>query len=94
MQIVAGSIKNMVKQVIGLGRFRNEKKAWFRELTDREIDVLTLIAEGQNNPKIAAELEISRVTVQNHRARIREKLDISSQTDYIRYGLAYNLVQF
>lgn len=88
-----GPIENLMRQMSGLQRFRDEKKERFEELTDREVEILSLVAEGLKNPSIAKELDISRATVQNHRARIRDKLNIESQSDYIKYGLAYDLIQ-
>ena len=63
-------------------------------MTEREVEVLTLLATGLKNPAIAKRLGISRATVQNHRSRIRSKLNIKNQSDYIRFGLAYDLIQF
>lgn len=89
-----GPIGHFLEQISDLEQFKKKKRARFKELTDREIEVLTLAAEGLNNPDIAQELNISRTTVQNHRARVRDKLNISSQIDYIKYALAYNLITF
>ncbi len=88
-----GPIDNLMRQMSGLQRFRHEKKDRFEELTGREVEILTLVAGGLKNPAIAKKLNISRATVQNHRARIRDKLNIQSQSDYIKYGLAYDLIQ-
>lgn len=88
-----GPIENLLRQMVGLQRFRDEKKERFAELTDREVEILSLIAGGLKNPAIAQKLDISRTTVQNHRARIRDKLNIESQSDYIKYALAYDLIQ-
>ncbi|MBD3616905.1 MAG: helix-turn-helix transcriptional regulator [Gracilimonas sp.] len=88
-----GPIDNLMRQISRLQRFRVEKKDRFEELTGREVEILTLVARGLKNPAIAKKLDISRVTVQNHRARIRDKLNIQSQSDYIKYGLAYDLIQ-
>ena len=89
-----GPIENFWEQISDLHQFRKKKKDWFKELTDREIELLTLVAEGKKNPAIARHLNISRATVQNHRARVRDKLNIRSQTDYIKYALAYDLISF
>ncbi|MEX0929889.1 MAG: helix-turn-helix transcriptional regulator [Balneolales bacterium] len=84
----------MLKQTAALQRFSLINGDLFATLTDREIVVLTLVAEGLDNPAIARGLEISRSTVQNHRARIRDKLNIIAQPDYIIFALAYDLIHF
>lgn len=89
-----GPIENLVKQVSDLHRFEQKRKDLFDTLTERETEILSLIARGLKNPGIAAKLGISRATVQNHRASVRDKLNLSSQTDYIKYALAYNLIPF
>lgn len=89
-----GPIRHYFEQISNLQRFKEEQNDRFLELTCRELEVLTLIAEGYNNPGIAEELNISRTTVQNHRAQIRSKLKIDSQSDFIKYALAYELIQF
>lgn len=89
-----GPIENLLKQVSGLKQFRKKHVRFFESLTGREVEVLTLIASGLKNPAIAKKLEISRTTVQNHRANIRDKLNIENQTDYMKYALAYDLIEF
>ena len=55
----------------------------FPELTDREREVLNLIAQGYNNPKIATELVISLKTVSNHISNILSKLQVADRTEAI-----------
>lgn len=88
-----GPIEGLMKQILNLQRFKNERKNYFEELTEREVEILSLVAGGLKNSAIAQELDISPVTVQNHRAKIRDKLNIQSQADFIKYALAYDLVQ-
>lgn len=88
-----GPIENLLKQVMSLQRFKKEKRDRFEELTDREVEILSLVAGGLKNPAIAQKLGISRTTVQNHRARIREKLNIQSQSDYTKFAMAYDLIK-
>lgn len=89
-----GPIKHFLKQLSMLARFKTKRESRFNELTDREVEVLSLVARGMNNPDIVGELGITRATVQNHRASIREKLGITHEADYIKYALAYELIQF
>ena len=57
--------------------------AAFPELTAREIDVLTLLADGKSNQEIAAELVISSKTVRNHLSNIFSKLQVADRVQAI-----------
>ncbi|OFX27809.1 MAG: DNA-binding response regulator [Armatimonadetes bacterium RBG_16_67_12] len=65
----------------------------YRELTDREREVLKLIAEGYTNPEIASLLNISVKTVQAHRGHIMEKLDLHRPAALVRYAIRKGLVE-
>jgi len=56
-------------------------------LTGREIEILTLIAEGKSSKEIAARLFLSFRTVQNHRANILRKLNLKKTADLVRYAI-------
>lgn len=86
-------IEGLLKQISRLQQFKKKKRRKFDELTDREIEVLSLVAGGMNNPAIAEDLDISRATVQNHRSNIRAKLDIRNEAEYVKYALAYDLIK-
>lgn len=77
-----------------LQRFIQKYRKQFKELSDREIEILRLVAKGMKNSAIALQLDISRATVQNHRTSIRKKLSITNQADYIKYALAFGLISF
>jgi two-component system, NarL family, response regulator NreC len=62
------------------------------ELSEREIDVLRLIALGHTNNEIAEQLYLSVRTVETHRARIQQKLDLSTRAELVRFALDHNLV--
>lgn len=62
------------------------------DLTPREITVLRLLAEGNNNKEIARELSISVRTVETHRQNIKSKLNIHTAAGLVRYALEHNLV--
>ena len=55
----------------------------FPDLTERERDVLTLIAQGRSNAAIAHELEISSKTVRNHVSNIFSKLQVADRAQAI-----------
>lgn len=62
-------------------------------LTDRELQVLRLVAEGRNNRDIAGELFISENTVKNHVRNILDKLQLHSRTQAVVYAVREKLVE-
>ncbi len=62
-------------------------------LSPRERQVLQLIAEGKSNKEIACSLNITAKTVETHRTRIMEKLDIHNIASLVRYAVRSGLVQ-
>src|SRR5204863_2825309 len=56
-------------------------------LSEREEDVLKMIAWGYSNKEIAAQLDISLKTVEAHKANSMKKLDLRSRIDIVRYAL-------
>ncbi len=63
------------------------------ELTEREIEVLRLIARGRTNREMAERLFLSVRTVESHRARIQRKLGRSRRSDLVDYALERGLVE-
>ncbi|HNY39364.1 MAG TPA: response regulator transcription factor [Bryobacteraceae bacterium] len=61
-------------------------------LTTREREVLQLIAEGKTNKEIANLLSLSVYTVDAHRGRIMEKLNLHSATDLVRFAIRKGIV--
>jgi DNA-binding NarL/FixJ family response regulator len=61
-------------------------------LTERELEVLKLVAEGFTNRQIAARLDISIKTVQSHRANLMDKLDLHDRTELVRYAIRRGLI--
>ena len=59
-------------------------RARMGELTERERDVMRLVADGRPNKLIADELGISVRTVEVHRARVFEKMDVKSAVELSR----------
>jgi two-component system response regulator NreC len=62
------------------------------DLTDRELEVLKLIALGFTNPEIASQLYLSVRTVETHRAHIQQKTGRSSRAELVRYALVHELI--
>ncbi len=64
-----------------------------QQLTNRELEVMHLLAKGMTNREIAAQLFISPNTVQTHRSHIMEKLELNNRVDLIRYAVQHNLLE-
>jgi two-component system response regulator NreC len=62
------------------------------DLTEREVDVLRLIALGHTNNEIAEQLYLSVRTVETHRAHIQQKLGLSTRAELVRYALDNDLI--
>ncbi len=65
----------------------------YARLSDREREVLILIAEGVSNQQIAERLVISVSTVQTHRAHILEKLGLQTTADIVKYAVQHGLIE-
>lgn len=68
------------------------ERASYDGLTNREREVLTLIAEGCLNQEIANRLVISVKTVERHRENIMRKLNLHSRTDLVKYAIRKGLI--
>lgn len=62
-----------------------------KKLTEREVDVLRLIARGLNNPEIAARLHLSEGTVRNHVSAILTKLEVTDRTQAAVIAIQHGL---
>jgi two-component system, NarL family, response regulator NreC len=69
-----------------------EEKARYDGLSDRERQVLKLVAEGKTSQQVADELVLSINTVQTHRAHIMTKLNLHNRADIVRYALRKGLI--
>ena len=63
-------------------------------LTERELDVLRLVAQGHSNKEIAARLFISENTVKNHVRNMLEKLQLHSRMEAVMYAVKEKLLEF
>src|SRR6478736_5348657 len=63
------------------------------ELTQREAEVLQLIAEGYANKQIAAELNLSVKTVEKHRQQVMQKLNIHNIAGLVRHAAAKGIIE-
>ena len=63
------------------------------DLTDRELEILHLIALGHTNSEIAEQVYLSVRTVESHRAHIQQKTGRSTRSELVRYALDHGLVE-
>ncbi|AEW54580.1 Response regulator LiaR like protein [Bacillus cereus F837/76] len=63
------------------------------ELTERESEILLLIAEGKSNQEIADELFIALKTVKTHVSNILNKLNVSDRTQAVIYAFRHQLTK-
>jgi DNA-binding NarL/FixJ family response regulator len=65
----------------------------YEALTDRERQVLKLVAEGRSNKEIATLLDISVKTAMTHREHVMQKLDLHNRTDLTRFAIRRGIIQ-
>jgi two-component system, NarL family, response regulator NreC len=96
-----------IREVVGGGRYLHpelgarlvvaetaeRRRAEEDPLSDREREVLRLLALGHTNQEIAKELYISVRTAETHRAHIMQKLRLSSRAELVRYALDEGLLE-
>ena len=63
------------------------------DLSQRELDVLRLIALGHTNSEIGETLFLSVRTIETHRAHIQQKLGLSSRAELVRFALKNDLIE-
>ncbi len=80
------------KATFELGRSTQGGRVQFSELTQRQREVLTLIAEGGSTKDIARALNVSVKTVETHRAQLMNRLEIHDVASLVRYAVKIGLV--
>jgi two-component system response regulator NreC len=61
-------------------------------LSERELEVLRLVALGYTNSEIAKQLYISARTIETHRANLQTKLGVTGRPELVRYALERGLI--
>lgn len=61
-------------------------------LTQREVEIMQLLAEGRSNKEVAAALGVSTRTIESHRNHIMHKMNFASFSDLVRFAIRNNLV--
>lgn len=84
--------KLLVKDYLSQER-EQENKPMLDGLTDREQEVLSLLAEGATNDEIAKSLVISPKTVERHRENIMRKLNLHSRAELVRYAIRKGIIK-
>lgn len=86
---------SVTRRVLALMRQHGEQKADpFKDLTERELDVLRLLAEGKSNAEIAEALVLSDKTVRNHVSIILDKLQVSNRVEAATYATRHNILNY
>ncbi len=89
---ISPSIANIMVDDSVLQSFPTDALSPFALLTDRERQVLQLIAEGRTNKEIALLLEVSERTVEKHRANLMQKLDVGDIASLVKIAIKYRLI--
>lgn len=84
--------KRLMEEYIGTVRQGNADT--FNLLSDREREVLTLIAKGFSNKEIAEQLVISVKTVETHKGNLMEKLQMKTRPELVAYALKKGLLGY
>ncbi len=82
----------MLQRLRATGSSQHEAELIRSELSEREVQVLRLIANGKDNAQIAADLHISPKTVKNHISNILMKLQIENRIQAAVYAVRSGLV--
>ena len=82
----------VMQPLIGQAIAANPEEYLVKELTEREMEVLELLADGLANKQIALELEISEHTVKFHVSSIYTKLGAANRTEAVRIGARLGLI--
>ena len=73
-------------------RNRSARRKWPMGLTDREVDVLRLIAKGMNRAQVAGALTVSESTVRSHLEHIYSKAGVNSRAGATMFAMEHTLV--
>lgn len=74
-------------------RRRRQARSWPRDLTDREVGVLRLLARGQSNREIATSLHIAEGTVHTHIINVYGKIEVNTRAGAALFALEHDLIQ-
>lgn len=89
-KVAGGSVH--LSDAAAAGLVAGTRGAPHESLSDREFEVLRLLAEGLSPTQIGARLHLSVKTVSTHKARAQEKLGVGSTAELVRYALEHKLL--
>lgn len=89
----AAAGETYLQPALGARLAAEPEKSAASDLSERETDVLRLIALGHTNAEIAEKLYISVRTVETHRAHIQQKLGVSTRAELVRSALSRGLIE-
>ena len=92
MYLYPGATKTLIEDYVRSVRGGPDRDP-YDGLTEREREVLRLIAQGQTTAEIATQLVLSPHTVQSHRDHVMAKLDLHSKAALIKYAIARGLIE-
>ena len=85
-------ISSSLAEIMASELYQDTSKPPHELLSDRELHVFKLIADGKSVSEIAEKLSLSITTVSTYRARILDKMEIKSNADMTRYALEHKLI--
>jgi len=77
-----------------MGALRHGNADTFNLLSDREKEILTLVAKGFSNKEIAEQLVISVKTVETHKGNVMEKLQLKTRPELVQYAIKKGLLGY
>lgn len=94
-RIAAGGmyITPAVAEALALGLQSPGEELAHKRLSDREYEILLLLAGGESVTKIGERLHLSVKTVSTHKTHILEKMNLGSLAELVRYAITHNLVE-
>ncbi|CAN5534293.1 response regulator transcription factor [soil metagenome] len=96
-RVVGGQVyvsEAMASRLVGqLVLGKNDQSSPVAALSDRELEVLTMIGRGLGTREVAGRLFISVKTVEAHKERLKEKLKLQSSTELVRFAVQFTLDQ-
>jgi DNA-binding NarL/FixJ family response regulator len=85
----------ITRRVLGIIRERGDSGSdAFSSLTEREVEVLRLLAEGRNNGEIAETLVVSDKTVRNYVSTLLDKMKVTTRAEAANFALQHNISQY
>ena len=72
---------------------RQQQAGAFRDLSERELQVLALVAQGKSNPEIADQISLSKKTVRNHVSAILAKLGLANRVEAATFAVRHDIEQ-